>query len=96
MKVLYFLICVLFPAIISAFCGFVMEYAYKRNVLSNSAAAKANYMDAFPAMAAIYAVLLVLGGLIMYFRRPLYPYFAAVSAILAVLFAALRYFSLKI
>lgn len=90
MKFLYFLICVLYPAAVSAFCGFAMEYAYKRNALQANAAAKPDYMDAFPAMAAIYAVLLIAGVIIMYFRRPWYPYFAAASALLAALFAASR------
>ena len=95
MKFLYFLICVLYPAAVSAVCGFAMEYSYKRNALQSNAAAKGNYMDAFPAMAAIYLVLLAAGIIIMYFRRPWYPYFAAASALLASIFAAYKFFSFK-
>ena len=86
MKLLYFLICVLYPAAVSAVCGFAMEYSYKRNALQADAAAKGNYMDAFPAVIAIYVLLAVSGGIIMYFRRSYYPQFALLA-----LFAAAAY-----
>lgn len=91
MKVLYVLICVLFPAAVSILCGFAMESSYRHNVLNKTAIeGNAHYMDAFPAMAAIYLFLLILGGLTMYFRRPLYPFFAISAVLAALVFIAFK------